>query len=435
MKIRVNLSPLGSGLSVEQVIDLYCGKGEQILQWVGFAACSRLAYKRGEAYGRYVPQSVSTKDGTPLDIDIVLSEIAHEGDELFVEYSGGPMPYRVRWEGRPKTPPFKWSDDGEVQMPHDTWLKELNLRQEGVAALVDGDSVGDDSGIDADLADTKKILMKLSGQVQMMFYFMSSEMASTGDQLGQITLPQFRKLMEISKVTTSGFGGDKIDEIFTTVVTSEQALARRVDNKSGISTLDLLDFNIALLHVAYHRAAAVQASQAHMTPLSKKIKDLFTLSFSVYFFPDLSKKLEKFSPAASNPAAQLLLKRGRKLVEQTLDACQLKRVKSSAVKVGLRWLSEHLKRWNLLYRDFNLQELVLAAIFAKQIVSDAEKFKLHPQPLEYDYNEFEKLLLGIAWHVYQIKKKGDVTFEEFLGEMLDSIFKRAGVLVEAEQEE
>lgn len=46
-----------------------------------------------------------------------------------------------------------------------------------------------------------------------------------------------------------------------------------------------------------------------------------------------------------------------------------------------------------------------------QASSDPEKFVLHPQPLEYNYNEFERLLLGIAWHVYVTKKKGEA-FEE-----------------------
>lgn len=50
----------------------------------------------GEVYGRYVPQSITTKDGQPLDVDIVVNEIFNDGDELFVEYSSGPMPYRVR---------------------------------------------------------------------------------------------------------------------------------------------------------------------------------------------------------------------------------------------------------------------------------------------------------------------------------------------------
>jgi len=38
---------LGSGLTVEESFELYCGDGEQVLQWLGYAACSRLAYIRG----------------------------------------------------------------------------------------------------------------------------------------------------------------------------------------------------------------------------------------------------------------------------------------------------------------------------------------------------------------------------------------------------
>ena len=49
--IQVQMSPLGSGLTVEETVDLFCGEGEQILQWIGYAACSRLAYKRGVAVG------------------------------------------------------------------------------------------------------------------------------------------------------------------------------------------------------------------------------------------------------------------------------------------------------------------------------------------------------------------------------------------------
>ncbi len=41
-----------------------------------------------------------------------------------------------------------------------------------------------------------------------------------------------------------------------------------------------------------------------------------------------------------------------------------------------------------------------------QTTSDPERFVLHPQPLDYNYAEFERLLLGIAYHVYLTKKKG-----------------------------
>lgn len=50
----------------------------------------------GEVYGRYVPQSVTNKDGQAQDVDIVLNEIFNDGDDVYVEYSNGPMPYRVR---------------------------------------------------------------------------------------------------------------------------------------------------------------------------------------------------------------------------------------------------------------------------------------------------------------------------------------------------
>lgn len=71
----------------------------------------------------------------------------------------------------------------------------------------------------------------------------------------------------------------------------------------------------------------------------------------VYMFARLSYSLSPFTS---------------RLVEQTLDSCQLKRIKSAVVKVDLRWLCNHLQRWSLLNRDFNLQELALFAVFAKQ---------------------------------------------------------------------
>ena len=81
-----------------------------------------------------------------------------------------------------------------------------------------------------------------------------------------------------------------------------------------MSTFDLLDFIIAVVHVSYHRYAAELPSQATYTQLSIKLVSLFGECFSVYTFPDLSKKLDRFSVAVSNAAAQLLMKKGRKYV-------------------------------------------------------------------------------------------------------------------------
>ncbi len=44
----------------------------------------------------------------------------------------------------------------------------------------------------------------------MIFYFQSSEGASSGEQLGQITLPQFRGIMQAAKVITTRFPAEKV---------------------------------------------------------------------------------------------------------------------------------------------------------------------------------------------------------------------------------
>lgn len=48
-------------------------------------------------YGRYVPQSVCNKDGQAQDVDIVLNEIFSDNEDVMIEFSNGPQPYRVRW--------------------------------------------------------------------------------------------------------------------------------------------------------------------------------------------------------------------------------------------------------------------------------------------------------------------------------------------------
>ncbi len=50
----------------------------------------------GDVLGSFVPQAVLNKDGQVLDIDLVLSEVVKDGDEVYVEFSEGPLAYRVR---------------------------------------------------------------------------------------------------------------------------------------------------------------------------------------------------------------------------------------------------------------------------------------------------------------------------------------------------
>ena len=46
MRITVHLAPFGAGVEKEYTVELFCGIGSQILQWVGYTACARLAYAR-----------------------------------------------------------------------------------------------------------------------------------------------------------------------------------------------------------------------------------------------------------------------------------------------------------------------------------------------------------------------------------------------------
>ena len=74
------------------------------------------------------------------------------------------------------------------------------------------------------------------------------------------------------------------------------------------------------------------------------------------------------------------------------------------------------------------QELATFAIFCKQDQAEVERFQLLPIPISLSYAEFERLLLGMSYHLHVMKKKSE-PFEEFLGDMLDSVYKKAGVLV------
>lgn len=49
----------------------------------------------GEVMACFVPQAV-VKDGSVLDVDLVLSEVASDGELLLVEYGPGPIAYTTR---------------------------------------------------------------------------------------------------------------------------------------------------------------------------------------------------------------------------------------------------------------------------------------------------------------------------------------------------
>jgi hypothetical protein len=209
-----------------------------------------------------------------------------------------------RWEGRPSTPPFQWGGTCELLPPHDSWLRALDLRQEGLAGLVEGleegelaatqqllvqhaggrmhmpclcrtmtlqlphgcrltthyacsricmrlGTVGKDTRSPAARDDAWVSIWMLdescvgsfhgselglslfdcpacTGALQMLFLYYSCEGCSSPEQIGRLTLPQFRSMAVAAKVVSAQFTADRVDDIFTRVATSESVLNRCV---------------------------------------------------------------------------------------------------------------------------------------------------------------------------------------------------------------
>lgn len=71
------------------------------------------------------------------------------------------------------------------------------------------------------------------------------------------------------------------------------------------------------------RYAAENPSQASSNYLSLKVLALFREVLSTYAFPDLQRRLERFTPALSNSNALLLLRKGRKWVQsERMHVCK-----------------------------------------------------------------------------------------------------------------
>lgn len=204
-------------------------------------------------------------------------------------------------------------------------------------------------------------------------------------------------------------------------------MERKIGEK--VNSLGFPDFLVALCHLAYARADADSSqSMANYTPLHQKLSECITSHVLPNCFKKITAKLETLQKAYT-PGTELLLKKGRRLTEQTLDSCQLKRTRAAEVRIDTRYLCTHLQRWGFIGKDLNYADLALLFIFAKQTALEPASFALHPNPLDINYNEFERLVLAISYHLYLAKTRYD-PFEEYLGETMDHIFKKAGVLLE-----
>ena len=77
-RVTVHAYPCSDGHSKRSEavqLDIPCGTGEQLVRWLGHAACLKLAYCRRDLMHRYLPHAVMGKDGNILDADHVMKEV------------------------------------------------------------------------------------------------------------------------------------------------------------------------------------------------------------------------------------------------------------------------------------------------------------------------------------------------------------------------
>lgn len=98
--------------------------------------------------------------------------------------------------------------------------------------------------------------------------------------------------------------------------------------------------------------------------LADKLDELLSDCVVRHIFPNLTVRMEKLEMARSK-SASLMLRKGRRLTEQTLDSCQMKRIKAATVQVEVKHLACHMANWNMLGQDFLLPDLVVATLLAK----------------------------------------------------------------------
>lgn len=65
---------------------------------------------------------------------------------------------------------------------------------------------------------------------------------------------------------------------------------------------------------------------------------------------------------------------------------------------------------------------------------EVEEFELQQQPITVNYDEFESVILYLAYHMYTNNKRSE-PFEEYLGEFMDKVFRTSGVLVDFPQQD
>ena len=372
----------------------------------------------------------------------MINELHGDGDTVIVHFSKGPEAFKARWEGRPKTPPFRWGADGLIGATDQDWLEDgLDMYAYGVDDLVN-ESLAQVSpeAKDEDVKATHAVLVKNGGILQAIFKYYESYGDQTVQAVDKMNMEQFRQCMRDAKVTNATFKPDNVDECFTEV--QPRNLKGASKKNSSDSSIGIEAFFVGLVRVAARKYD--MGRENGFAELSMRLSHFITTEIFTNLGPILQKSHDALKGCLTSET-ELLLRKGRRLTMQTLDSCQLRRVASAERRLDVKYLQHHMTKWGTLCTTEKYDEktsisyldFARIVIFAKQPdTADVTQYGVHNAPYELNYDEFERFLTALAFHMYSVPGSGpeggkrEEPFVEYLGEFLDDIFRKSGVLLE-----
>ena len=413
MRIRVSLVPseeFNAGTAEVAFVNVECGSGEQILRWLGHEAVRRMEHLASipTSTPSLVPQAVSDATGIVLDPDTVLKEVVKDGDAVIVRFGRGPEAFTTKWKDRPKPRPFEWgamdSRGVTIRPEHDKWLKDLDLYRYGVDDMVEEIHAKTHENARADdVKNVKAVMTEFGGFIQAVFKLYESKTKGDDDEVevDRITCDQFRMLC---RDCAKDLSSDYVDACFNAVLPQNVKGA-----KKGFvaTTADLHGFFVAVLKLA--AKVFGPETKGGFQELAPRLEHFLKRDVLPVFAPVFTKVHDELRGAVT-PEVTSILKRCSRLMTKTMDSCQLRRTPDTAGYLDVRYLSVHAARWGIVSdgagegRDevVGLEQLTRIIVYVKQLAAagDVDKFTVKGAPYEMDQDEFERLLVSVAYYAY-----------------------------------
>ena len=391
MRLRVSLRPteaLGREKGEVATACVDCGHGEQILRWLAFAACDRVAHLANLPAGTFVPQAVMSREGIVEDVDAMIRARYADGDGLVVRFSRGPEAFTARWEGRPTTPPAAESltastgvtglepspanealslsrtsaqtrETDDAEAPHDAagvaWLEErLDFDALGLGALV-GDSAGSSrTGARAEeLAAARAALLAHAGGLQALFKLYESDGDVEMRDVDKMNLEQFRRFMVDAKAIEFGpqtITAADVDSCFN------EALKRKggeKEQKGVAKTLDAVAFLVAVFRVAAKKydLAVIKAPDVGFAELHRRLDHFVEAHVREFLCGAFEGMHENLARAFADEDARAEMQKAQRLIAQTTKMCMPRRPPGAEWSVYVHDLTKNATEWGVLGDD------------------------------------------------------------------------------------